>query len=260
MEVMEARKVSATYGWMWIKQGYWLFKKSPVLWVVLTALCVVGMFALNFIPILGDPLSTLIFPGLLAGLMLGCHALAKSEELELQHLFAGFQKHASKLITLGGINLVSQLLILGIMKVTGGAALVDLMVSGKSAEDPAQLMQALAGTSFALALGATLFTMLLMAMQFAPMLVLFRELAPVAAMRASLRACLRNFIPLTVYAVLLMPFAILATLPWMMGWPLLLPVIVCTMYAIYRDLFPMEEDMAPPAAAAEPADDSATPG
>ncbi|MES1981303.1 MAG: BPSS1780 family membrane protein [Pseudomonadota bacterium] len=258
MEVMEARKVSSGYGWMWIKQGYWLFKKSPVLWIVLTALCVVGMFALNMIPLLGDPLSTLVFPGLLAGLMLGCHALAKGEQLELPHLFSGFKQHAHKLITLGGINLVGQLLILGVVKVTGGSALVDVMVSGNPA-DEAVLRQALAGTGFAVALGATLFTMLLMAMQFAPMLVVFRKITPVAAMRASLRACLLNFMPLTVYGLLLLPFGVCATLPWMMGWPLLLPVIVCSLYAIYRDLFPMEEDMVPPAAEAAPVTDSPAP-
>ena len=242
---MEARKVHAMHGWMWIKHGYWLFKKNPLLWMVLTAIGVVGVFGITTIPVVGDPLSTLMFPALLAGFMLGCHALAQGEELELAHLFAGFQQHAQKLITLGGINLVIQLLILGVMMLTGGATLVSLMMSGKAgAEDPAVLMQALAGAGFALMLGATLFTVLLMAMQFAPMLVVFGNMAPVPAMKASLRAFLRNMIPLTVYGLLLLPFAILASLPMMLGWLVLLPIIITSLYAIYRDLFPMEGDAA----------------
>jgi uncharacterized membrane protein len=63
-------------------------------------------------------------------------------------------------------------------------------------------------------------------------------------MKASLRAFLRNMIPLTVYGLLLLPFAILASLPMMLGWLVLLPVIITSLYAIYRDLFPMEEDVA----------------
>ena len=242
---MEARKVHAMHGWMWIKHGYWLFKKSPLLWMVLTAIGVLGVVGIASFPVVGDPLSTLMFPALLAGFMFGCHALAQGEELELMHLFAGFQKHAQKLVTLGGINLVGQLLILGVMMLTGGATLVSLMMSGKAgAEDPAILMQAMAGAGLALALGITLFTVLMMAMQFAPMLVIFGGMAPFPAMKASLRAFLRNMIPLTMYCVFLLPFAILASLPMMLGWLVLLPVVITSLYAIYRDLFPMEGDAA----------------
>ena len=241
---MEARKVHAMHAWMWIKHGYWLFKKNPLLWMVLTSIGVVGIFGISTIPMIGDPLSTLLFPALLAGYMFGCHALAQGEELELAHLFSGFQQHAPKLVTLGGVNLVAQLLILGVMMLTGGATLVSIMMDSKaSAEDPAVLMQAMTGAGLAILIGATLFSVLLMAMQFAPMLVIFGNMAPIPAMKTSLRAFLRNMIPLSVYGLLLLPFAILASLPMMLGWLVLLPVIITSLYAIYRDLFPMEEDI-----------------
>jgi len=63
-------------------------------------------------------------------------------------------------------------------------------------------------------------------------------------MKTSLRAFLQNMIPLSVYALLLLPFALLASLPMMLGWLVLLPVIITSLYAIYRDIFPMEEDLA----------------
>jgi uncharacterized membrane protein len=69
-------------------------------------------------------------------------------------------------------------------------------------------------------------------------------MAPLPAMKVSLRAFLRNMIPLTAYGLLLLPFAILASLPMMLGWLVLLPVIITSLYAIYRDLFPMEGDVA----------------
>ena len=93
----------------------------------------------------------------------------------------------------------------------------------------------------------TLFTILLMAMQFSPMLVIFGGMQPIPALKASLRAFLHNVLPLTVYTVALLPFAILATLPMMLGWLVLMPVIITSMYAIFCDLFPMQP--ATPAAA-----------
>lgn len=235
---MEAVKVPAIHGWLWLKQGYVLFRKSPLLWMVLVAIGVVGLFGIATIPVIGDPLSTLLFPVLLAGYMFGCRALEQDEELELAHLFAGFQKNAQQLITLGGINLVGQLLIFGVMMLTGGAAVVSIIMSGKPVEDPTVVMQAFAGAGFSLMIGALLFSLLVMAMQFAPMLVIFEKMAPVPAMKASLQAFMRNFLPLTVYGLMLLPFAIVATLPMMLGWLLLLPVIVTSMYATYSDLFP----------------------
>lgn len=239
---MEARKVPAMHGWMWIKQGYWLFRKNPLLWMVLTSIGVVGIFGISMIPVVGDPLSTLLFPVLLAGFMFGCHALAQGEELELAHLFGGFQKFTQQLVTLGGINLVCQLLILGLMMLTGGAALVSLLMSGQPIEDPAVLMQAAAGAGLAIMLGVFLYSILLMAIQFAPMLVIFSGMRPVPALQASLRAFLRNFVPLTVYGLALTPFAILASMPMMLGWLVLLPIILTSMYAIYLDLFQTQDE------------------
>ena len=243
--MVEARKVNASHGWMWIKNGYWLFRKNPLIWMVLTVIGVTGLLVIAIVPVVGDPLATLLFPVLLAGFMFGCHALAQGEELELAHLFAGFQKHAQQLVTLGGVNLVGQLLILGAMMLTGGATLVGIMMSGKPPDDPAMLMQAVAGAGFALLLGLMLFGVLMMAMQFAPMLVIFGGMQPIPALKASLRAFLRNMVPLTVYALALLPFAVLATLPMMLGWLVLLPIIFTSMYAIYRDLFPAQEEPIP---------------
>ena len=250
---MEARKVSAINGWLWVKQGYWLFRKSPLLWISLTAIGIIGMLVLASIPVVGDPLATLLFPILLAGYMLGCQALLKGEELELTHLFAGFQRGAQQLVTLGGINLVIQLLILGVMKFTGGAELVDILMSGKQVDDPAMLKQAIENAGMAIIIGLALFSLLMMAMQFAPMLVIFNKVLPVAAMKTSLRAFLRNILPLTMYGVLLLPFAFLASLPMMLGWLVLMPIVIASMYAIYRDVFPMQSE-APKAAGSEAAE------
>lgn len=233
---MRARKVSALHGWLWIRQGWVLFQKSAVLWVVLVMIGFTGLIALSMMPGVGEPLATLLFPALLAGLMQGCRALERGEELELSHLFAGFGHHTQQLVTLGGVNLVGQLLIFGVMMITGGATLAGLLMS-EAPVDQAVLAQAVAGAGASILIGLGLFLMLMMAGQYAPMLVTFDRLTAIPALKTSLRACADNILPLSVYGVLLLPLAMLASIPAMLGWLLLLPVLVTSTYAAYCDLF-----------------------
>jgi uncharacterized membrane protein len=245
---MKARKVAAMHGWLWIRRGWELFQKSAVLWVVLVMIGFTGLIALSMMPTVGEPLATLLFPALLAGLMQGCRALERGEELELSHLFAGFGLHTQQLVTLGGVNLVGQLLIFGVMMLTGGATLAGLLMSETPVEQ-AVLAQAVAGAGAAILIGMALFVVLMMAGQYAPMLVAFDQLTALPALKTSLRACLDNLLPLTVYGLLMLPFAMLASLPAMLGWLLLLPLMVTSTYAAYRDLFASDE-----VAASSPAD------
>jgi len=162
----------------------------------------------------------------------------QDEELELVHLFSAFKQHTSQLVTLGGISLVSQYLILGLMMLVGGATLVNVLMSGQPDTDPNVMMQTLAGAGFAVLLGVVLFSLLMMAMQFAPMLVYFRNVPPLQAMKLSFRAFLHNVGPMLVYGVTFMFLAILASLPMMLGWLVLLPLVFTSLYASYNEIFP----------------------
>ncbi len=234
---MEAKQLKAGRGWEWIKQGYALFMKAPLLWIVLLVICVVAAVALSSVPVVGEPLVSLLMPVVLAGLMSGCRALQQNDELELAHLFSGFQQHTAQLVTLGGIALVGQFLIFGLMMLVGGAALVGILMSGQPEVDPDVMMQAVTGAGFAVLLGITLFSVLVMAMQFAPLLVFFNNVTPLLAMKLSLRAFLNNIGPMLVYGVTFMFLAILASIPMMLGWLVLLPLMFTSLYAGYCDIF-----------------------
>lgn len=245
---MEPQHLTAGQGWQWIKQGFAIFMKAPLLWVVLLIICLVTALAISSVPIIGEPFVSLLMPAIIVGLMSGCRALVQDEELELAHLFSGFKQHISPLITLGGISLIGQFLILGLMMAVGGATLVGLLVSGQPETNPDVLMQAVAGASFAVLLGIVLFSLLMMAMQFAPMLVYFRNVPPVQAMKLSLRAFLHNVMPMLVYGITFMFLAVLASLPMFLGWLVLLPLVFTSLYASYSDIFPplKEADNAAP--------------
>lgn len=248
---MEPQRLHSGHGWQWIKQGYGLFMKAPLLWMVILLITFIAVGGLSAIPVVGEPLASLLLPAVLIGLMVGCHALEQGDELELAHLFSGFHKHTAHLITLGGISLVGQLLIFGLMMMVGGATLVGILMSGQPVQDPEVIVKAVAGAGFAIIIGITLFSILLMAMQFAPMLVYFNDVPPVEAMKLSLRAFLANIGPMLVYGVTFILLAILASIPMMLGWLVLLPVVFTSLYACYRDIFPPAQQAASAAEASQ---------
>ncbi len=234
---MDVKKCKPLQGWMWVKQGYALFMKSPLLWIVLLLICLVAAIACSSVPIVGEPLVSLLMPVVLVGLMAGCRALQQDDELELAHLLSGFHRHTTRLVSLGGIALVSQFLIFGVMMLVGGATLVGILMNGQTDPDPTVVIQAVAGAGLAVLIGITLFSILLMAMQFAPLLVYFDDVEPLQAMKLSLRAFMNNIGAMLVYGMTFALLAILASIPMMLGWLILLPLVFTTLYASYTDIF-----------------------
>ena len=72
---------------------------------------------------------------------------------------------------------------------------------------------------------------------FAPALVVFHQLGPVEAMKDSFLGCLRNVLPFLVYGIMFTLLAILATIPLGLGWLVLGPVTVASIYTAYRDIY-----------------------
>jgi uncharacterized membrane protein len=72
---------------------------------------------------------------------------------------------------------------------------------------------------------------------FAPALVVLNQIAPVDALKQSWSACLKNVMPFLIYGVILLVPAIIATLPVALGWLVLGPAVVASMYTSYRDIY-----------------------
>jgi hypothetical protein len=198
------------------------------------------------IPVLGPLLFNLMSPLLFAGLMIGCRALENGEPLEFAHLFAGFKQHAAPLVTVGGVYLVGTVIVMGIVLVIAGGSMPPAGLP-KTGMDIEALRAAARGMALAFAAGAAVYLPLLMLIWFAPLLVVFSGLAPVAAMKLSLAACVRNMLPFLVYSaailllwlVLSLP-AVLGAIGGLLGIALLvasIPVLICSIYASYKDIF-----------------------
>lgn len=237
---MEPKRLAATQGLQWIKKGFVLFMKAPLLWIVLLAICFVTAAAVSAIPVIGEPLVSLLIPVVVIGLMAGCRSLELGDELELMHLFCGFVRHTANLITLGGIALVSQYLIFGAMMMSGGTGLVDMLRGSQAPEGQEVVQQAVANAGASVMIGLVLFSVLLMAMQFAPMLVYFRGIPPLHAMKLSLRAFTHNMGAMLIYGMAFTLLALLASMPMMLGWLILMPMVFTSLYASFCDIFPPE--------------------
>ncbi|HUL40459.1 MAG TPA: BPSS1780 family membrane protein [Burkholderiales bacterium] len=232
---MEPRQVAVGQGWQWIVQGFDLFKRSPIIWVVLIIILFLIAFALHYIPILGPLIFYILSPVFLGGLMIGCQAQQRGEELEIAHLFAGFTKNTNSLIALGGVYLVGQIIILGVMFLLGGGALFNLMTGNKP--DIAAMSATLSGTMLAMLVGLALYVPLAMALWFAPALAVLNDMPPFAALKSSFDACMKNVVPFLIYGIALFILSIIASIPLLLGFLILVPVTLASMYASFRDIY-----------------------
>lgn len=235
----------ARRAWQWVVEGFALFIKAPLTWVALTLIMALLWIVSFLIPMLGPLLFNLLSPVLFAGLMLGCRALERGEELQLGHLFAGFQANTVALVTVGGVYVVGSTIILGVVwAIAGGPVLQTLLQKGAAA------MHAIPGATrsmgLALLTGSVLYLPLLMLIWFAPILVVFRGMRPLNAMTRSLAACLVNWLAFLIYGAIVLVLWFIATIPLLLGLLVLMPVLFCSNYASYKDIFVIADGDPPP--------------
>jgi uncharacterized membrane protein len=230
--IAAGRAVTAGQGWAWIASGWDLFKRQGGTWILLLIVSGLIVIGASLVPLLNWILPSLIIPGLSAGVMLGCKALEGGERLTVSHLFAGFQARGSALLLLGLAGFVLYLVaMIPLVIVLGGK--IFAMMSG----DPAAVAEPGAGFVLGILLTLAIAVPVYMALWFAPALVTLHEAQPLAALRQSFGACLKNIGPFLLYGVILMALAIVAVIPLGLGLLVLMPVIFASVYASYRDIF-----------------------
>lgn len=246
---MEIKRYNAARGWIWVKQGYQLIMRNPLMSISFALIFALVMFAAFEVPLFGPLLLLLLMPVVMAGYMRVCRALEEDEEVELAHLFEGFRKHTARLTALGGLLMVGLLISSMVMVFIGGEALRTLLEGANAATNPEMLMEAMwtagSGVTLSLAVGFALLCLLMLAFQYAPMLVFFNDVTPFAALRASLEGSLRNIIPYVVYNLIMQVVAVvLGMLPFGIGLIVLLPLGLTSLYVSYRNIFPFAHELA----------------
>lgn len=235
--VLPGRIEPAGAGWTWIAEGWKLFAKSPVMWIISIVLLFIVALALSFIPIIGQVGFQVLSPVFGAGFVVACRSLERGGEFELEHLFAGFKTRFGNLVIVGLITMLGWIAIFLVFAVFVGFSVLTAMLTGNSEN----VLAAVAASSMTLLLGAlvamALAVPLVAAYWFAPALVVMHDMSPLAAMKASFFGCFRNFIPFLVYGIIMTFFAIIAAIPIGLGFLVWLPLAITSTYVAYRAIF-----------------------
>lgn len=229
----DSRSVPAGNAFEWLRLGWATFVVNPGVWIAMTIVLFVVFFGLSIVPLLGQLAANLLAPMLAAGLMAASRKASGAQALEINDLFAGFRTNTGDLVILGLLYMAGMLAIAAVIAVLGGGSVAGGMMMGR----PAGLGVAFGGMLLALLLSLALSVPLVMAIWFAPALVLFNNMQAVPALRASFNACLKNFLPFLVYGLLTLVLCFFAALPLGLGFLVLVPVIAGSLHASYRDIF-----------------------
>lgn len=236
---IQPRSVNADRGSAWLSEGFGYFQKDALAWIGVTILLVVITLVLAFIPLLGNLAGQLLMPVFMAGMILGCKARAAGGEFSVAHLFAGFGQHTGQLIVLGLLYLI------GVITIVVLIAILVFFAAGSAAilaalhpDNVAALQDNLKFFVLVFLVALALYVPLLMAIWFAPALVVLRNVMAIDAMKLSFTGCLLNIVPFLLYGLISLVLFIIAIIPMGLGMLVLIPVITASIYAAYQDIFP----------------------
>lgn len=234
--IAAGRAVAAGNGWRWITDA-WSFM-APQRWTFIgvSLLFVVLLLVVQLVPLLGPIASTVLWPIVLGGFLLGCDVVRRGGRLEVEHLFFGLRRSARKLAAIGAVSLGCFALIAISMVAILGVHLAAMLL-GFVQPNLAELSGMGIFILLAVAIGLAVTLPIYMAVWFAVPLVVLADFDVSAALKTSFAACLKNVVPFLVWSVIVLLLSLPATIALLIGWVWLIPAILVSVYTGYRDIF-----------------------
>jgi len=234
--VMPGKALPAGAGMSWIGEGWKLFTRAPLMWIVMMVVLFIVAVVMAFIPIVGSVGWQILTPVIAGGFVLGCWSLENGGELEIEHLIAGFKRNFTQLLLVGVMYFVGALVILLVFAMFIGMSLLPALMMGNS--DALAAMGAMSGGLLVATLAVTVLSVLLgAAVWFAPALVIMHDVPPLAALKASFFAVFRNFVGALLFAIVMLVLAIIAVIPFGLGMLVWFPLLIGASYRAYRQIF-----------------------
>jgi len=221
------------------------------MWLVLVIVWLLIFAALQLIPVIGVLATYLIAPALTGALLVCARDALGGRAIDVGQLFDPLTADGTRgpMLILGALFLVAHIVLLligvaliiatlGMTMLEHHAVFTEPGGPGSGALEPDALLR--------MGLGAALVALILVALgllialffYYAIPLVLFAGVQPTVAIGLGFKAIVRNWLPLLVLGVLWLVLAILASVPLLLGWLVLLPVTFGAWLASYRDVFP----------------------
>jgi hypothetical protein len=244
---MDARRLSARHGVVWLLAGFALFRRHPPLMTAITFGYLLTVIVVNLIPKIGPFLLPLLLPTLTVMMANGCRAIERGQAFVSETLIEGIGAQRVGLMRLGGLHLVGSSLL-----VLGGLALNE-PINFTDGLDPDEALSLAMDISVILLLASPL----LMAFWFAPLLTAWDRIGAVKSLFFSFIAGWRNWRAFAMYGLTLvlvgagLPgvililagliseslLAVLSIVMRMMLIFVLAPTMVASVYLSYCDVF-----------------------
>lgn len=229
------KSVSIGRGWAWIAEGFGYFKQNPGAWILTLVVGLILMIVLTLIPVIGQIIMMLTYYVWIGGLMLGCHAQANGEDFQVKYLFAGFSAKPGKLILL---SLIMTILGMVVMVIAVGPIYLEMIKGGaEPSPELVNAMQDLSGFWLPMAFGMLFMIPFVMAVWFAPALIVLNDVPLFKALWLSFIGCLKNILPFILYFILAFVLYILAAIPLLLGLLVFMPTMFASFYTAYIDIF-----------------------
>lgn len=243
-------KLPASTGWLWIKQGFELFKQQPGGLTSLAMLYAMLNLVLSIVPFIGQLAAIVLIPAFSVAFMQACADVEQGKRVVPALLLSGFRKPAfPKLLAVGLLYVSAAALAIGLASLTSDGMLVKLL-TGKIAHDSAEARDANLGSALLLILAIGLPAA--MAFCFAAPLIYFQNMGVGKSIFFSFFGVLRAFKTFVVFAV--SQFGLMLLLTQIVGLifggsPTLLVMVMqivlvlfsvlfhCAFYASYRQIF-----------------------
>jgi hypothetical protein len=189
---MQLIEVTPRDGYVWFRQGLWLFRKNPLTFLMLLFIYLMALQLAIFIPLIGIIAALVLNPGLFVGIMTACREVIQNRRVSPTILVSAFRtgdKTAVRgLLKLGGLYALAVFLLSLLV-----GSLIDLRelmpVLLRETEPTAETANIMYR---ALVIGGLLYIPVAMMFWFAPLLVAWHGVTPGKAIFFSWIACWRN--------------------------------------------------------------------
>lgn len=228
---IRVRDVRPSRGPAWLAGGWGHVRRSPMVWMGLSAGWMLITLALVLVPVIGGVAANLLQPVFFASFAIAARKQLAGEAPEMGDLFIGFRLPLRPLVNLGALLLVAEIAIFFLMSMLG------LPGAGEEIATITDYVQLLEGKEWILLVGVALTAAVKGALWFAPAILAFHEISTAHAVRWSVFAAVSNLGAMLAYGVALTVVFLAGALPWGLGLLLAIPVMVASTYTGYADVF-----------------------
>lgn len=194
-------KLPAKTGWIWIKEGFALFRKQPAEISTLFLAYMFLMLGLNLlqIPILGQILPVILVPVFAMAFMQACLNIEQGKRVYPNLLLTGFRSPALKnLLLLGVLYVIAAIVAIAASSLVDGG-MFWLTVTGQSTLDPKEIQDS--NISLAMMFAAVVYIPAAMAFWYAAPLIMWQKMGVVKAVFYSFFAVSRELKAFAVYGL-----------------------------------------------------------